>query len=90
MVAFGSTPMTNPDDAPQVPGDRDGQRPYVVGIGASAGGIEALKEFFHHVAPDSGAAYVVIPISRPITTASSRRCCSTRLRSRSFRWPDMP
>ena len=52
--------MTNPDDAPQVPGDRDGQRPYVVGIGASAGGIEALKEFFHHVAPDSGAAYVVI------------------------------
>src|SRR6185436_5806876 len=35
-------------------------RPYVVGIGASAGGIEALSEFFRAVAPDSGAAYVVI------------------------------
>jgi two-component system, chemotaxis family, CheB/CheR fusion protein len=38
----------------------DASRPYVVGIGASAGGIEALKEFFRAVAPDSGAAYVVI------------------------------
>ena len=35
-------------------------RPYVVGIGASAGGIEALSDFFRAVAPDSGAAYVVI------------------------------
>ena len=34
--------------------------PFVVGLGASAGGIEALKTFFAHVAPDSGAAYVVI------------------------------
>ena len=32
----------------------------VVGIGASAGGIKALKEFFAHVPPHSGAAYVVI------------------------------
>ena len=52
--------MTTHDDAPQAPDDRDDHRPYVVGIGASAGGIEALQEFFHHVAPDSGAAYVVI------------------------------
>jgi two-component system CheB/CheR fusion protein len=36
------------------------ERPYVVGIGASAGGIEALKEFFAAVEPDSGLAYVVI------------------------------
>jgi two-component system CheB/CheR fusion protein len=34
--------------------------PFVVGLGASAGGIDALKTFFTHVAPDSGAAYVVI------------------------------
>ena len=52
--------MTNHDDAPPVPDDRDDHRPYVVGIGASAGGIEALQEFFHHVPPDSGTAYVVI------------------------------
>jgi two-component system, chemotaxis family, CheB/CheR fusion protein len=32
----------------------------VVGIGASAGGIKALKEFFSHVPQPSGVAYVVI------------------------------
>ncbi len=32
----------------------------IVGIGASAGGIQALKEFFDHVPSDSGIAYVVI------------------------------
>ncbi len=32
----------------------------VVGIGASAGGIQALKEFFRHVPENSGMAYVVI------------------------------
>jgi two-component system, chemotaxis family, CheB/CheR fusion protein len=34
--------------------------PYVVGIGASAGGIEALQEFFRAVPAESGTAYVVI------------------------------
>jgi two-component system CheB/CheR fusion protein len=32
----------------------------IVGIGASAGGIKALKEFFQHVPADSNMAYVVI------------------------------
>ena len=32
----------------------------IVGIGASAGGIQALKEFFELVTPDSGMGYVVI------------------------------
>ena len=32
----------------------------VVGIGASAGGIRAFREFFRHVPERSGAAYVVI------------------------------
>ncbi|WP_317171791.1 CheR family methyltransferase [Spirosoma validum] len=32
----------------------------VVGIGASAGGVEALTQFFKQVTPDSGLAYVVI------------------------------
>lgn len=32
----------------------------IVGIGASAGGIRALQEFFEHVPADSGMAYVVI------------------------------
>jgi two-component system CheB/CheR fusion protein len=32
----------------------------VAGLGASAGGVQALKEFFTHVPHDSGIAYVVI------------------------------
>ena len=32
----------------------------VVGIGASAGGLHALEEFFKHLSTDSNAAYVVI------------------------------
>jgi two-component system, chemotaxis family, CheB/CheR fusion protein len=32
----------------------------VVGIGASAGGVEALKRFFSATSPDSGMAYIVI------------------------------
>ncbi len=33
---------------------------YVVGIGASAGGLEALQEYFKEMPGDIGAAYVVI------------------------------
>ncbi|MGF1659113.1 MAG: chemotaxis protein CheB [Rubrimonas sp.] len=33
---------------------------HVVAIGASAGGLEALEAFFDHLAPTTGAAYVVI------------------------------
>ena len=32
----------------------------VVGIGASAGGLEALQDFFKELPENSGAAYVVI------------------------------
>ena len=32
----------------------------IVGLGASAGGIKAFREFFEHVPADSGIAYVVI------------------------------
>jgi two-component system CheB/CheR fusion protein len=35
-------------------------KPYVVGIGASAGGLEALERFFAAVPVDSGMVYVVI------------------------------
>ena len=33
----------------------------IVGIGASAGGLEAFEQFFRHLAPDSGMAYVLVP-----------------------------
>jgi len=43
------------------PPQSDGKKNFlVVGIGASAGGIQALRNFFAHVPKDSGMAYVVI------------------------------
>ena len=40
--------------------DPESESLIIVGIGASAGGIQALKEFFEYVTTDSGMAYVVI------------------------------
>ncbi|MFW7380875.1 MAG: CheR family methyltransferase [Oligoflexus sp.] len=34
--------------------------PFIIGIGASAGGLEALEAFFDEFPPDSGAALIVI------------------------------
>ncbi|ASY58855.1 Chemotaxis protein methyltransferase CheR [Sinorhizobium sp. CCBAU 05631] len=34
--------------------------PPIVGIGASAGGVQALQTFFEHMSTDTGAAFVVI------------------------------
>ncbi|MGB0129158.1 MAG: chemotaxis protein CheB, partial [Rhodocyclaceae bacterium] len=36
------------------------EKPYVVGVGASAGGLEALERFFRAVPADCGMAFVVI------------------------------
>ena len=33
----------------------------IVGIGASAGGLEAFEEFFSHMPPDSGMAFILVP-----------------------------
>src|SRR5512144_265696 len=38
----------------------DGPFP-VVGIGASAGGLEAFEQFFSNMPPNSGAAFVLVP-----------------------------
>ena len=32
----------------------------IVGIGASAGGLEALNEFVNKIRPDSGLAYIIV------------------------------
>ncbi len=37
----------------------------IVGIGASAGGLEAFEEFFTRMPPDSGLAFVVVPHQSP-------------------------
>jgi two-component system, chemotaxis family, CheB/CheR fusion protein len=52
----GKIAMVSSVEVPPQPG-----RPmYVVGIGASAGGLEALEHFFDHVPRESGMAYVVV------------------------------
>jgi len=33
----------------------------IVGIGASAGGLEAFEQFFRHIPPDTGMAFVLVP-----------------------------
>jgi two-component system, chemotaxis family, CheB/CheR fusion protein len=42
------------------PGDQPGFNGYVVGIGASAGGLDALEQFFLNMPPQPGMAFVVI------------------------------
>ena len=52
--------MTHPKNGvPRSEGGQSNGR-CVIGLGASAGGIEALRAFFESVPPASGAAYVVI------------------------------
>ena len=36
------------------------QAPLIIGIGASAGGLEALQQFFGHMPNNSGLSFVVV------------------------------
>lgn len=47
-------PLPTVPSAPTTPGF------LIVGIGASAGGLEAMEELFHHIPPSSGMAFVVV------------------------------
>ncbi|EQD49840.1 two-component sensor histidine kinase, partial [mine drainage metagenome] len=38
---------------------------YIVGIGASAGGLEAFEQFFRHTHTDSGMAFVLVSHLNP-------------------------
>jgi two-component system CheB/CheR fusion protein len=51
--AAAADPVT--ESQPERPG------PPVVGIGASAGGLDAFKKFFVAMPPDSGIAFVLVP-----------------------------
>ena len=50
-------PRPTPADAPS---EKKPEPLTIVGIGASAGGLAALKTFFEHVPEDSGLAYVIV------------------------------
>ncbi|MGB3544796.1 chemotaxis protein CheB, partial [Rubrivirga sp.] len=51
---------TPPSERPGTPEEGPREVPTVVGVGASAGGLAALKEFFDHVPEDSGLAFVIV------------------------------
>jgi two-component system, chemotaxis family, CheB/CheR fusion protein len=42
-----------------------GNRFFISGIGASAGGLEAFEQFFTNMPPDSGIAFVLVPHLSP-------------------------
>ncbi len=52
--------MTSVSDENQQGNTSDSKNFFVVGIGASAGGLRALEEFFENMPSDSGASFVVI------------------------------
>ena len=51
---------TKPSKAPKPKSTTDKTDFPIIGIGASAGGLEALEQFFENMPPDSGMAFVVI------------------------------
>src|SRR5262245_42633149 len=52
--------MTAPTETPHAPDDAPHLPSYVVGIGASAGGLEALERFFSNAPTDTGMAFVIV------------------------------
>src|ERR1700730_4957527 len=55
-------PSTSPRmaESPAGPGNNAGMTRLVVGLGASAGGLEAFKAFFVAMPPQSGMAFVLV------------------------------
>jgi two-component system CheB/CheR fusion protein len=51
-------PWAKPTPTTELPTEPPGF--LLVGIGASAGGLEAMEEFFRHMPPSSGMAFVVV------------------------------
>jgi two-component system CheB/CheR fusion protein len=55
-----AAPLSNNLEAPEVE-----RRPLIVGIGASAGGLDAFKAFFESMPSDSGMAFVLVQHLNP-------------------------
>src|SRR3989442_8818997 len=74
-------PSAEGGDPPQST-DQRGQAggPCIVGIGASAGGFDAIREFLHLMPPDSGIAFIVIqhldPHRRSLASELLGKCTS--------------
>ena len=59
---------------------REATKPVIVGIGASAGGIQALQTFFDALPDDTGAAFVVIVHLDPQSRSELPSILATRTR----------
>jgi two-component system CheB/CheR fusion protein len=84
-VKAGKRPRTVVAKKPE-PAPRDSSvQPFIVGIGASAGGLQALTSFFEAMPSDSGMVFVVVTHQQP-----SRTSLLPALLSRSTRMPVEP
>ena len=54
--------------------DASSKKLFIVGIGASAGGLEAMQELFDNMPFDSGLAFVVIQHLDPTHKVCCRNC----------------
>jgi two-component system, chemotaxis family, CheB/CheR fusion protein len=78
--------MAQKDNGPSGPqsqdragsGERSSPKPVTVGIGASAGGIQALQTFFQALPDHTGAALVVIVHLDPYSHSELSRILATR------------
>ena len=52
--------MTVENNAQTKPEESSADSPLIIGIGASAGGLEALQQFFQHMPGNSGLSFVVV------------------------------
>src|ERR1700744_5489798 len=81
MTSFGT--RSDADFALSHPGRRMSTAEFsIIGIGASAGGIDAFHSFFDHMPPDSGMAFVMI-----LHLPSDRKSMLTEILTR---WTPMP
>ncbi|HEU5135868.1 MAG TPA: chemotaxis protein CheB [Steroidobacteraceae bacterium] len=79
----GNEPAVNPPNQsvdPTNPASSASLPFHVVGIGASAGGLQALEEFFENVPADSGLAYVVVQHLSPDHTSLLSEILSRKAR----------
>ena len=72
------------EPASQASTDAPAQR-IIVGLGASAGGIEALQHFFRALPDDPGTAFVVIMHLAPDQSSELAEAYSKRRRCRYVR-----
>src|SRR5262245_38060122 len=76
------TPNNDRESQEQSHTDQTNSKPTIVGIGASAGGIQALQTFFDEIPADTGAAFVVVVHLHLQSQSDLPRILGTRTRMR--------